>query len=121
MKKTLSLVFVSILVMAMITVTAFASSFSGSIWANKPNWLGFGYYCTAAKNTSSAGTSIDRAAANCYNSANAITSSASTMGSTTAIANNGNVVPFKGFGKYWQVGNSNLASAWFYDSNGDWD
>ncbi|MHB8963035.1 MAG: hypothetical protein ACYC5K_07750 [Saccharofermentanales bacterium] len=121
MKKTLSLVFVAILVMSMLTVTAFASSFSGSIWTNTPNWLGFGYYCTAAKNTSGAGTSIDRAAAYCYDSANAVTSSASTIGSTTAIANNNDVVPYKGFGKYWQVGTSNYASAWFYDANGDWD
>jgi len=65
MKKTLTLVCVSLTVISMFGATILAASYSGSIWTNTHNWLGFGYYCTAAKNTSTGGD-INHSYAKCY-------------------------------------------------------
>jgi hypothetical protein len=118
MKKTLYLVCLSLTVIIILGVAVYAASFSGSIWTNTPNWLGFGYYCTAAKNTSTGGD-INHSYAKCYDSSLNITSSALTTGSVTAIANNAKTKPYRGYGKYWQDGTTNLSYAWFYE--GSWD
>lgn len=100
----------------MLSLTALAASCKGAIWANKPNFLGGGYYCTAARNDSDPITDLNYAKAISYNSAGGQIAAASTPRNVTAIANSGSVKPNKGYGEYGITGYACKSSSNFNSS-----
>lgn len=101
MRKRLICLAICALVMTAVIVSAFAAEFTGCIWTGSPKrklGIVYGYYCTAAQNTSSNGTNQW---AHAWSKKNGdIIAEANATGNNKAIAKSGLNKPTNGFGEY---------------------
>lgn len=99
-KKLVGLVICAV-VMTTVIIGAIAAEFTGRIWTGHPKrivGIVYGYYCTAAQNTSSNGTNQW---ARAWSSQNGVTlADVSAIGNEKAIAKSGLNRPTNGFGEY---------------------
>ncbi len=115
MKKVFALLIVLIVVGTSIPVAAY-TQISGQVWIGKPGWLGVGYYCTAAQNTSPEADDSFFAYAKTIFSGNYTESRA--IRKNRAVASSGDTKPSCGFG-YYGYGSYQSNSVYFTQS--DWD
>lgn len=106
MKKTISIVLTTVLLLACLASTAMAiterASYQGSVWTGKPTVLGTGYYCTAARNDSQGDETTHWAWARTYYSGTS--SYQKKTGNVRAVASSGQVHPTSGEGEYGETG-----------------
>lgn len=101
MKRFFNRIFLCLVIMVVFLGSALAAGFTGDIWTNSPKrTLGivYGYYCTAAQNTSSNGTNQYATAWSKKNGS--IIASANATGNNRAVANSNLNKPTSGYGEY---------------------
>ena len=116
MRKRILIMIVACICALLTFSCALAASYSGSIWTGKPNFLGIGYYCTAAKNTSGGDVSTHWAKAKTWITSGGAPVKDSASGNNRAAAKTGKTHPYKGWGAYgetgWSTEGTFKASAW---------
>lgn len=117
MRKKMLTMMVAMVCAILVFSVALAASYDGSIWTGKPNALGLGYYCTAAKNESQGDVSTHWASAKTWTSSGATPVEGNAKGNERAVASTGKTHPYKGWGSYGEDGWS--TDGWF--SSSAWD